>query len=158
MFSSEVEDFIDDIDFHNRFNENELIQFYCGLEGVLLWLSNTSIAWDNSNNFNHLSNGTTYFERFGFNLTYTIKVNETTNQSFVYILTLRFNLEDYGLKIPYYITENNNTKTQYKMKQRIRLTEGDLHRIVRQCVNEALDELDARTYASYANKRQKTSR
>lgn len=37
------------------------------------------------------------------------------------------------------ITENN-TKTQYKMKQKIRLTEGDLHRIVRQCVNEAANE------------------
>ena len=36
------------------------------------------------------------------------------------------------------------------MKQRIRLTEGDLHRIIRGCVNEALNELDARTYASYA--------
>ena len=34
----------------------------------------------------------------------------------------------------------NNIKTenrQYKMKQRIRLTEGDLHRIIRKCVNEA---------------------
>ena len=138
MFSSEVEDFIDDIDFHNRFNENELIQFYCGLEGVLLWLSNTSIAWDNSNNFNHLSNGTTYFERFGFNMTYTIKVNETTNLSFVYILTLRFNLEDYGLKIPYYITENNNTKLCSMKKSLIRLTEGDLCHIVKNCINEIL--------------------
>ena len=138
MFSSEVEDFIDDIDFHNRFNENELIQFYCGLEGVLLWLSNTSIAWDNSNNFNHLSNGTTYFERFGFNMTYTIKVNEITNQSFVYILTLRFNLEDYGLKIPYYITENNNTKLRSMKKTLIRLTEGDLCHIVKNCINEVL--------------------
>ena len=40
------------------------------------------------------------------------------------------------------------------MKQKIRLTEGDLHRIIRNCVNEALNELDARTYASYADKRQ----
>ncbi len=40
------------------------------------------------------------------------------------------------------------------MKQKIRLTEGDLHRIIRNCVNEALDELDARTYASYANGRE----
>ena len=38
------------------------------------------------------------------------------------------------------------------MKQKIRLTEGDLHRIIRNCVNEALNELDARTYASYADK------
>ena len=56
-----------------------------------------------------------------------------------------------------FVTESkfcNNTKIQYKMKQKIRLTEGDLHRIIRNCVNEALNELDARTYASYANKRQ----
>ncbi len=35
-------------------------------------------------------------------------------------------------------TENNNF---YNMKQKIRLTEGDLHRIIRKCVNEALNEL-----------------
>lgn len=40
------------------------------------------------------------------------------------------------------------------MKKIIRLTESDLHHIVRQSVNEALNELDPRTYASYANKRQ----
>lgn len=34
--------------------------------------------------------------------------------------------------------KENNTKLQYKLKQRIRLTEGDLHRIIRNCVNEAL--------------------
>jgi hypothetical protein len=39
---------------------------------------------------------------------------------------------------------------RYNMKKRIRLTEGDLHRIIRGCVNEALNELDSRTYASYA--------
>ena len=45
------------------------------------------------------------------------------------------------------------------MKQRIRITESDLHRIVKESVlkilSEAqLNELDARTYASYAKKRQ----
>lgn len=42
-------------------------------------------------------------------------------------------------------------------KQIIRLTESDLHRIVKESVNkilsEAINELDPRTYASYANKR-----
>ncbi len=38
------------------------------------------------------------------------------------------------------------------MKQRIRLTEGDLHRMVRQCVNEALNELDYKTYLNAARK------
>ena len=31
------------------------------------------------------------------------------------------------------------------MKQRIRLTEGDLHRIIRRCVNEALNEISDKT-------------
>ena len=43
------------------------------------------------------------------------------------------------------------------MKQLIRLTESDLHRIVKESVNkilsEAINELDPRTYASYADKR-----
>ena len=33
--------------------------------------------------------------------------------------------------------ENNNINLQFKMKQRIRLTEGDLHRIIRNCIKEA---------------------
>ena len=45
------------------------------------------------------------------------------------------------------------------MKQRIRLTESDLHRIVKESVKKVLkeaqlNELDPRTYASYADKRQ----
>jgi hypothetical protein len=53
------------------------------------------------------------------------------------------------------ITENNNTKTQYKMKQRIRLTEGDLHRIIRKCVNEALEKpfRTAETVGPFVNNR-----
>ena len=42
------------------------------------------------------------------------------------------------------------------MKQKIRLTEGDLHRIIRNCVNEALlNELDWRTYQSAHEKQEK---
>ena len=40
------------------------------------------------------------------------------------------------------ITENK-TKTQYKMKKTIRLTEADLRNIIRQCVNEAIDDKEA---------------
>ena len=49
------------------------------------------------------------------------------------------------------ITENR----QYKMKQRIRLTEGDLHRIIRKCVNEALEKpfRTAETVGPFVNNR-----
>lgn len=39
------------------------------------------------------------------------------------------------------------------MKRTIRLTESDLHRVIKESVNKILNELDARTYASYAQKR-----
>ena len=47
---------------------------------------------------------------------------------------------------------NNNTKIQNDMKQVIRLTEGDLRRMIKNSVNEALNELDWKTYASAADK------
>ena len=40
------------------------------------------------------------------------------------------------------------------MKRTIRLTESDLHRVITESVKQCLTELDARTYASYAQKRQ----
>lgn len=41
------------------------------------------------------------------------------------------------------------------MKKTIRLTESDLHRVIEESVRQYLSELDARTYASYAQKRQR---
>ena len=38
------------------------------------------------------------------------------------------------------------------MKQKIRLTEGDLHRMIRECVHGALNELDWKTYANAEKK------
>ena len=43
-------------------------------------------------------------------------------------------------------------------KQVIRLTEGDLHRIIKESVNNILSELDWRTYASAADKAWEKSR
>ena len=39
------------------------------------------------------------------------------------------------------------------IQKKIRLTEDDLHKIIRNCVNEALNELAPETYISYSNKR-----
>ena len=38
------------------------------------------------------------------------------------------------------------------MKKIVRLTEGDLHNIIRKSVNNIIQELDWRTYANAANK------
>lgn len=39
------------------------------------------------------------------------------------------------------------------MKRTIKLTESDLHNMISEAVKVALNELDPRTYASYADKR-----
>ena len=44
------------------------------------------------------------------------------------------------------------------MKQKIRLTESDLHRIIKESVKQVLSELDWRTYQSAAEKSMKQSR
>ena len=61
----------------------------------------------------------------------------------------KFNLKDGKL---YNINENKQYNNIEK-KKLIRLTEGDLHRIVKESVNQILTELDHRTYASAAQKR-----
>ena len=61
----------------------------------------------------------------------------------------KFNLKDGKL---YNINENKQYNNIEK-KKLIRLTEGDLHRIIKESVNQILTELDHRTYASAAQKR-----
>lgn len=46
-----------------------------------------------------------------------------------------------------------NIKNRKFMKQRIRLTEGQLHNIIKKCINEAVNEMEPSTYASLARGR-----
>lgn len=58
-------------------------------------------------------------------------------------------------------TMNNNENKQYNrimIKKLIRLTEQDLHRIVKESVNKVLTELDWRTYANAAKKAREQGR
>ena len=50
------------------------------------------------------------------------------------------------------LTENNNNNNIKNMKQVIRLTESDLHRVIKESVNNILSELDWKTYKTAANK------
>lgn len=47
----------------------------------------------------------------------------------------------------------NRIKLSEKEHKKIRVTEGDLHRIIKECVNNVLTELDWRTYANASKKR-----
>lgn len=138
------------IDAYNHNNQDCIRKWHNYIEWVMDYLSNRSIAFDYANRYTKFPNGTIFLNDFDLGIGYTIKEDKYTGRLYVYIFMLNFKLDEFGLKSPY-ITEHNNTKTQYNnMKQIIRLTEGDLHRIVKGCVKNALNELDARTYASYS--------
>ncbi len=83
-----------------------------------------------------------------------LKNDKFTKQPYVYVFMFNMKLKEFGLKSPN-ITENNNTKTQNNMKRKIRLTEGDLHRIIRKCINEALNEGSAETVGDFVSDRAK---
>jgi hypothetical protein len=44
-------------------------------------------------------------------------------------------------------------KKKYNMKRTIKLTESDLHKFIKESVENILTELDPRTYANYAKQR-----
>jgi hypothetical protein len=54
--------------------------------------------------------------------------------------------------IAIFIIKIKKVNTYYNMKRRVRLTEGDLHRIVKESVNRMLTELDWKTYQNAAKK------
>ena len=57
-------------------------------------------------------------------------------------------------EIPFEVTNNDrNDESKNMDKKLIRLTESDLHKIVKESVNRVLTELDWKTYASAAKKR-----
>ena len=58
-FSTELSQRIDDIIYYNRNNIDALSQWHNYLDGLVNYISNPVIAWDNMNRYQHFPNGTT---------------------------------------------------------------------------------------------------
>ena len=141
-YSVNLKEKIEDVISYNRFEKENLDLWLDSLIGLVSWLSNPAIAWDNNNDFIHYDNEDVFIKSYGILFRILTDKDELgAERNFVYVIDIVLSPQNYNLNVPPYITENNNTKTRYNMKQVIRLTEGDLHRIVRQCVNEALNEI-----------------
>jgi len=135
-FSTEIIEIINDINWYNRNNIVELIQWHDYLDGLVNYISNPVIAWDNTNRFQHSSNGKTHISELGYEVTFLVKTNKQTHQSYVYIMEMNLNTEKFGLEQPsLYETQYHNSH----QKTRIRLTESDLYWIIQECVNRVLN-------------------
>lgn len=135
-FSTELSQRIDDIIFYNRNNIDGLSQWRDYLDGWVNYISNPVIAWDNMNRYQHFPNGTTHITELGYDVTFMVKMNKKTHQSYVFVCEINLNAEEFGLEQPsLFETQQHHSLT----KRRIRLTESDLYGIVQECVHRILN-------------------
>ena len=98
--------------------------------GIVSWVSNLNIAWDNRNEYIHYNNGDTYIPRYGILFEILNYIDgQGLEHNFVYVLDVDINPQDYNLKVPPYLNENKSV---------ISLTESHLRRIVRETLRQYL--------------------
>lgn len=136
VFAEEIKDSISDISWHNRNNIESLAQWHNYLDGLTSYISNPVIAWDNTNRFQHFPNGSTHISEFGYEVTFMVKTNEQTNQSYIYIFKMKLNTEEFALNTPSMFKESRlSTHTAKKVYY---LKETQLHQIVYETVRKIL--------------------
>ena len=99
-FSYDISKKINTIDSYNQNNIGAVSQWYDYLDGIKSYLSNPVIAWDNTNRHHRLPNGTRFIADFDYNVGYTIKTNNTTQQQYVYVFMANLKPEEFGLIVP----------------------------------------------------------
>lgn len=85
-------------------------------------------------------------EELGYNLSYVIKTNNVTKKAYVYIFKANLKPMEFGLKTPSNSMDNQNNQNLncnkiMKNKKIIRLTESDLHNVIKESVQEALNDM-----------------
>lgn len=99
-FSSKIANEINAIDTFNQGNLNGLSNWHDYLDGMISYISNPVIAWDNTNRHQRFPNGTRFIADFDYNVGYTIKTNNTTQQQYVYVFMANLKPEEFGLIVP----------------------------------------------------------
>ena len=64
-YSDELKARIEDVVFYNKFESENINQWVNDLKGIVSWLSNPAIAWDNQNEFIHYDDGEIYIKKYG---------------------------------------------------------------------------------------------
>ena len=141
VFSSKISNQINVIYACNQNNTDALSQWDEYIEGLKSYISNPVIAWDYNNRYVHFPNGAIHLMDLGYDVSFIVKTNQTTNENYVYVFMLNLKPEEFGLKVPSKGNSQITCNTNISNKKLIRLTEQDLHRIVRESVNRILRRL-----------------
>lgn len=128
VFSPEISQSIDNVYRRNYDNQEALAEWKNYIDGVIGYISNPVIAWDNVGRYPHFPNGAICVNDFGYNAAFIVKTNFKTNQPFVYLFKLNLNLEDFGLKMP-----------PLKEESLLSVTKSDIKNMVLECVECILE-------------------
>jgi hypothetical protein len=144
IFSAKIRKDIESIEVYNRNNIDGIYQWRDYLNGLISYISNPTIAWDNTGRYQHFPNGATFIRDFDFNVGCTVKTNSTTNQSFVFVFRVNLKPEEFGLKVPAKLKENK--QIGIPLQKVYRLNESDLCKIVRNVIREVAASLYEKHY------------
>lgn len=97
-FSAKISKQINAIYACNQDNTDALCQWDEYIERLKSYISNRSIAWDYNNKYPRFPNGAIHIRDLGFDVTFIVKVNQTTNENYVYVFKLDLKPKEFGLK------------------------------------------------------------
>ena len=99
-FSAEVRKEINDIYAYNQNNIDGIYQWNEYIDGLKSYISNPVIAWDYNHRYAHFPNGAIHLMDLGYDVSFIVSTNRTTNKNYVYVFMLNLKPEEFGLKVP----------------------------------------------------------
>lgn len=124
--SYQVYSFINDVSFRNQDKVEEIARFKEDISCILDHISNPVIAWNNAARYIYDDNGTIFFEDFGFKVDFMVMTDKVTQQNYIRVIYLEFNLEDFGLQ------ENKRQNSKFT------ISESQLRNIITESIRKVL--------------------
>lgn len=128
-FSNELKDKIVDIWITNICDKEGLSLWYEYFLGMIRWISNPVVAWDNTNKYYHDTDGTTRIVEHVYDVSFLIKTNRKTGKNYIFIFDMKLNYENFGLKRPPYFMENID-----KQNRLDKIITETLNRVIRESI------------------------
>ena len=100
VLSTTIRQEMDAIYAYNQNNTDGLRQWYEYIDGMESYISNPVIAWDYINRYAHFPNGAIHLMDLGYDVSFIVSTNRTTNENYVYVFMLNLKPEEFGLKVP----------------------------------------------------------
>lgn len=132
VYSDEIMHKIENIKDYNQFEKDGLSKMFSHVKGVENHISNRAIAFGYGINYKMKPGKTVLIHDFGV----AYRLVNNADRTFVEIVWMDLNLEDFGLEVPPMMNENKQSKKH--TKKIYRLNESQLRRIVMDVIQKVL--------------------